>query len=313
MNLEELLILTSDQLNHESDHPFYLTNDQQIPTSDDDQSTHERETSVCTNIHQRKKYARNLQSCYDIQEEYRKKYIIKKYNLHTDEQESKMETIMIDIFPDCNPYLSELEMSHLYCNIKIDMCLEILIILHESWQGRIKIVQSFIEQLCNEGNDDDEISDEMYVMKLSKFMYALGIQFTDPRSLIVQKMEHFISQLIVHNPQRFILFAPYFLMAVSKTWNIRIQAINESGVKLGKTIVIFCWLFDTEKCLLHTIFSILESTKHAEVRIECAKLMNFMLKNISLLEVCFCTFVLFFKLFFLICTIFLLYTENRCG
>ncbi len=72
------------------------------------------------------------------------------------------------------PNLFEIEIY--YEEIVVGVCIEMLLTSNESWEGRVSILNALINQLCN-------------ALKMCKFLCAIGHQFTDPRSLIIQVME----------------------------------------------------------------------------------------------------------------------------
>ena len=174
------------------------------------------------------------------------------------------------------PKLYEIEVD--FEEIVVDVCIEMLLTLHESWEGRVSILNTLINQLC-----DEDISDDIYALKICKFLHAVGHQFTDPRSLIIQALEECISRLAKTTPDKFIVFAPFILRACFNTFPVRIEALRDPGVKLGQFLVKTMMEYDTNHVLLRTVFDGLNS-KQAAIRTECADYIDLMIRNIGLLE-----------------------------
>ena len=162
--------------------------------------------------------------------------------------------------------------------IVVDVCIEMLLTLHESWEGRVSILNALINQLCDENCNDD-----IYALKMCKFLAAIGHQFTDPRSLIIQAMEECMTRLAKSTPDRFIIFAPFIMESLFVTFPVRIEALREPGIKLGKTLISTMIEYDTKYVLLRTIFNGLNS-KQAAIRTECADYVDLMIRNIPVLE-----------------------------
>ncbi|ETO23193.1 hypothetical protein RFI_13993 [Reticulomyxa filosa] len=80
-----------------------------------------------------------------------------------------------------------------------DSCLDMLLVLDEYWQGRLLIIEEIL------------ISYDIYYVKMCRLLYALGYQFFDPRSLVINGLRDEMGRLAAHNPDRFVRFAPYFL------------------------------------------------------------------------------------------------------
>ena len=125
--------------------------------------------------------------------------------------------------------------------IVVDVCIEMLLTHHESWEGRVSILNTLIDQLCH-----PDCSDDIYALKLCKFLCAVGHQFTDPRSLIIQAMEECISKLASSTPTKFIIFAPYILTALFATFPVRIEALRDPGIKLGQFLIKTMIEYDTK-------------------------------------------------------------------
>merc|ERR1712204_8395 len=84
-------------------------------------------------------------------------------------------------------------------------------------------------------------------------------------------------------PERFILFAPYVLEALFTTFPVRIEALRDPGVRLGKCLIATLNEYDTNNVLMRKVFSGLDS-KQAAVRAECASYVEFIIQRIPLLE-----------------------------
>eukprot|EP00484_Ammonia_sp_Unknown_P012097 CAMPEP_0197073416 /NCGR_PEP_ID=MMETSP1384-20130603/210595_1 /TAXON_ID=29189 /ORGANISM="Ammonia sp." /LENGTH=625 /DNA_ID=CAMNT_0042512253 /DNA_START=15 /DNA_END=1892 /DNA_ORIENTATION=+ len=176
------------------------------------------------------------------------------------------------------PKLHEMEVD--FDEIVEDVCIEMLLTLHESWEGRVSILNALIAQLC-----DENCSDDMYALKLCRFLCAIGHQFTDPRSLIIQAMEECISKLAAATPEKFIVFAPYVLTAVFNTFPVRIEALRDPGIKLGKFLIDLLSQkeYDEKRTVLRTVLEGLNS-KHAAIRTECADYLDLMMRRLPVLE-----------------------------
>eukprot|EP01083_Nonionella_stella_P021105 58525_1 len=187
------------------------------------------------------------------------------------EEKGEEEEVASDV-----PNLYAIEVD--FGEIVVDHCIEMLLTLHESWEGRVSILNVLFGQLLDEKCTEDE-----YALKCCKFLLAIGHQFTDPRSLIIQAMEECVSKLATSAPQRFIFFAPYVLTALFVTFPVRIEALRDPGVKLGKFLILKLNEYDTKHEVLRTVFEGLQS-KHAAVRTECADYLDFMVRSIGVLE-----------------------------
>lgn len=172
------------------------------------------------------------------------------------------------------PKLYEMEVD--FEDIVVDVCIEMLLTLHESWEGRVSILNALIDQL-------EKADDDMYALKMCKFLHSIGHQFTDPRSLIIQALDECISRLAKSTPDKFIIFAPFILKSCMNTFPVRIEALREPGVKLGLFLVKSMVEYDTKYVLLRTVFDGLNS-KQAAIRAECADYVDLMIRNIPLLE-----------------------------
>lgn len=187
-----------------------------------------------------------------------------------DMEEKEMESNPI-------PNLHEMERDFGY-GMVVDVCLEMLLTLHESWEGRVSILNELVDQLC-----DAQCSDDQYALKMSHFLYAIGHQFTDPRSLIIQALEKQIGRLATTTPTRFIVFAPYILTAAFSTFPVRIEALRDPGIRLGAFLIRTLSEYDTKHELLKAVVEGLNS-KQAAVRTECADYVDFMIRSIGCLE-----------------------------
>ena len=153
--------------------------------------------SVSSNAYQKRKYKELLKICSQTEWEYINKYLSIKYGKRENN--------------DYSDILKDIEID--FENIMTKICIEMLLILHESWKGRMQIISTFVDQLC-----DPSISDDVYSLKMCKFLYPLGYQFTDSRSLAIQEMNKEINRLCITKPQQFVLFAPYIIQQTSITW-----------------------------------------------------------------------------------------------
>ncbi len=165
--------------------------------------------------------------------------------------------------------------------IMVPVCIEMLILLHESWSRRIQIVTTIIDQLCC-----DSISNDQFALKMCKFMYSIGVQFGDPRPLVIQSMQTQIQRLCDNKPMQLCFFAPYILHQVSQTWIIRKKALREAGEALSRSIIVSCCSFDTDNSLLYAMFDLVKS-KQSVIRSKAAGLIQLLLQRIkiSFLEV----------------------------
>eukprot|EP00485_Elphidium_margaritaceum_P001583 CAMPEP_0202688866 /NCGR_PEP_ID=MMETSP1385-20130828/4261_1 /ASSEMBLY_ACC=CAM_ASM_000861 /TAXON_ID=933848 /ORGANISM="Elphidium margaritaceum" /LENGTH=446 /DNA_ID=CAMNT_0049343917 /DNA_START=78 /DNA_END=1418 /DNA_ORIENTATION=+ len=162
--------------------------------------------------------------------------------------------------------------------IVVDVCLEMLLTHDECWEGRIQMMEVLVKQLCA-----PECTDDVYALKLCKFLCSIGHQFSDPRSLIIQAMEQSVSKLVDQTPTRFILFAPYVLSAVFNTFPVRIEALRDPGLKLGDFMVDRLKDYDTQRDVLRCVLQGLDS-KHVAIRTECAKYLDVLMQKIAVLE-----------------------------
>ena len=127
-----------------------------------------------------------------------------------------------------------------WMGMDITVCMEKLMTLDEEWEQRMLIVQLLVHQLVE---DDDN---SLYCLKLCKFLAAIGRQFDDPRSLVIEALRDHLSRLAYCSPARFVFFAPYFYQKAIVIFGIRIEVMREAVVALGEAMVRACLSADAE-------------------------------------------------------------------
>eukprot|EP01084_Bolivina_argentea_P055364 101516_1 len=172
---------------NKSTKPYYLR-------KNDIESVNQTEY-VSVNAYQKRKYTELLTISQRTEWEYQNKYMSKQYGV--DNYSSILRNININ-----------------YDNIIIPICLEMLLILHESYNERIQIISTITNQLC-----DSSISNDQFALKMCKFLYSIGTQFADSRFLVIHAMKTQIQRLINNKPEQFCFFAPYLLKQISQTWS----------------------------------------------------------------------------------------------
>eukprot|EP01083_Nonionella_stella_P172184 590083_1 len=218
--------------------------------------------SECVNDFQKNKYKELLRLAQQTEWEYTLRYVRETYG-------ERANSDYTDIFENIH-----IDFDHMMVTI----CIQMLLILHESWSGRIQIISALVDQLCAISTTNDE-----FALKMCTFLFAIGVQFSDSRSLVIQAMKRLVHRICSHKPQLFLFFAPYLIHQISQTWPIRIQALREAGEQLAQSIVFVCLPFDDKRVLLFTMFELMKS-RHAAIRTKSAEYICVSLHHISRLE-----------------------------
>ena len=185
-------VIKSEEITNDNDSklPYYLRKN--------DFDNLDKIQPISANAYQKRKYREALKISNHSEWEYMNKYLCMKYGKR---ENNDYSDILKDIAVD-------------FGNVIVKICIEMLLILHESWRGRMQIISTLVDQLCS-----SSISEDQYALKMCKFLHPIGLQFTDSRSLVIQEMKKQISRLCSNKPQRFIFFAPYILKQASNTWH----------------------------------------------------------------------------------------------
>eukprot|EP01084_Bolivina_argentea_P159202 277278_1 len=115
---------------------------------------------------------------------------------------------------------------------------------------------------------------------MCKFIYSIGIQFADSRSLVIQSMQTQIQRLCDNKPMQLCFFAPYILQQISQTWIVKIKTLREAGFALAQSIIVSCFLYDTENSILYKMFTLVKA-KQPAIRTKAAEFIHFLIQNIN--------------------------------